>query len=135
MPGKAASLRKAGTGGKLAGAPFLNQQTSMNSKPVVIDAWMQHPTPLLLNHPMLDSLKRWVGQIGPVPYVSLAMTLVIMDAGNVSFGLISAWHGPQGVLISSDDVAGWVSQHPDRLAGICSVDLARPMGAVRELRR
>lgn len=107
----------------------------MNAQPAIVDAWMQHPTPRLLNHPMLDSLKRWIGQLGKVPDVPLAMTIASMDAANVGFGLISAWHGPQGVLISNDEVAGWVNEYPDRLAGICSVDLARPMDAVRELRR
>jgi uncharacterized protein len=38
-------------------------------------------------------------------------------------------------LISNDEVAGWVAEHPDRLGGVASVDLARPVEAVRELRR
>jgi len=43
--------------------------------------------------------------------------------------------GPQGALISNDEVASFVCQHPDRLSGLASVNLARPMDAVRELRR
>jgi predicted TIM-barrel fold metal-dependent hydrolase len=38
-------------------------------------------------------------------------------------------------LISNDEVAGFVSQCPGRLVGIASVNLARPMEAIRELRR
>ena len=34
-----------------------------------------------------------------------------------------------------EQVAGWVAAAPDRLTGIASVDLRRPMEAVRELRR
>jgi hypothetical protein len=41
----------------------------------------------------------------------------------------------EGVLVSNDEVAGWVAAHPDRFAGLAAVDLARPMEAVRELRR
>jgi predicted TIM-barrel fold metal-dependent hydrolase len=58
-----------------------------------------------------------------------------MDRAGVGFGLLSAWHGPHGVLVSNDEVAGWVRSHPDRFAGLGAVDLARPMAAVRELRR
>jgi uncharacterized protein len=101
----------------------------------IVDAWAQHPTPRMLGHPMFDSLRRWTGRNLSVPEVPLAATLAALDAARVSVALLSAWHGPQGALISNDEVAGWVKQHPDRFAGIGSVDLARPMDAVRELRR
>src|SRR5690349_12739733 len=107
----------------------------MSTKPVIVDAWMQHPTPRLLSQPMFDSLRRWTGRLGETADLPLDATLASMDSAGVDFGLISAWHGPQDIYISNDEVAGWVSQYPDRLAGICSVDLARPMDAVRELRR
>jgi hypothetical protein len=29
-----------------------------------------------------------------------------MDHADVAFGLLSAWHGPGGPLISNDEVAG-----------------------------
>lgn len=38
-------------------------------------------------------------------------------------------------MISNDEVAGFVAQAPDRLVGVASVDLRRPLQAVRELRR
>lgn len=41
----------------------------------------------------------------------------------------------EGALISNDEVATWVATHPDRFAGLAAVDLAKPMVAVRELRR
>lgn len=47
-----------------------------------------------------------------------------------------AWHAPrEGALISNDEVATWVAAHPDWFAGLAAVDLAKPMVAVRELRR
>ncbi|RMH67540.1 MAG: amidohydrolase, partial [Actinomyces sp.] len=42
---------------------------------------------------------------------------------------------PEGDLISNDEVAAFVSRHPDRLRGVAGADLRRPMEAVRELRR
>lgn len=102
---------------------------------MTIDAWMQHPTPRFLAHEMFDSLRRWTGQLEAVPEVPLPVTIEAMDRGGIDVGLLSAWHGPQGPLIGNDEVAGWVAAHPDRLAGLAAVDLARPMDAVRELRR
>lgn len=58
-----------------------------------------------------------------------------MDQAGVTFGLLSAWHGPSGVLISNDEVHSWVLAHPDRFAGLAAVNLSKPMQAVRELRR
>jgi predicted TIM-barrel fold metal-dependent hydrolase len=102
---------------------------------MTIDAWMQHPTPRFLALEMFDSLRRWTGELDPDRDVPLVTTLRAMDDGGVDIGILSAWHGPQGSLIGNDEVAGWVAEHPDRFAGLASVDLARPMAAVRELRR
>jgi hypothetical protein len=38
-------------------------------------------------------------------------------------------------MISNDEVAGFVAQAPQRLIGVGSVDIARPMPAMREVRR
>ncbi len=100
----------------------------------LVDVWMQHPTSRFIMHPMFDSLRRWMGDSMPGE-IPIEFTLGTMDMANVRTGLICAWHGPQGALISNDEVAGWVRQHPKRLAGLASVDLYRPMDAVRELRR
>jgi predicted TIM-barrel fold metal-dependent hydrolase len=58
-----------------------------------------------------------------------------MDEAGVEAGLVAAWWGPQGALIDNDEVAAFVREAPQRLFGVASVDLARPMEAVRELRR
>jgi predicted TIM-barrel fold metal-dependent hydrolase len=102
---------------------------------MIVDAWLQHPTQRLFSHPMLEPLLRWTGQAPPDGELPLDATLAAMDAGGVDLGLISAWHGPDGVLISNDEVAGWVARAPDRLAGVAAVDLRDPVRAVRELRR
>jgi uncharacterized protein len=71
----------------------------------------------------------------PEGEIPLSVTLDSMDAAGVTTGILSAWHGPQGELISNAEVAGWVAQAPDRLKGIASVSLRDPMQGARELRR
>jgi hypothetical protein len=100
----------------------------------IVDAWMQHPTRRFLEQPFFESLRRWARQ-DEIPDVPLSMTLGAMDEAGVGLGLVAAWWGPQGALIDNDEVASFVRQHPDRLVGVASVDLSRPMDAVRELRR
>lgn len=101
----------------------------------IVDAWLQHPNAPWIRSDMFASLRRWMG-IEEVPdELPLDFTLGAMDAGGVQRALLSAWWGPQGELISNDEVAAAVRQHPDRLFGVASVNLARPMDAVRELRR
>jgi uncharacterized protein len=107
----------------------------MSNTPEIIDAWMQHPTLRFINHPMFDSLKRWTGMGTFTEEIPLEFTIGEMDRAGVRLGLVSAWCGPQGDLISNDEVAAFVSRYSGRLAGIAMADLYRPMEAVRELRR
>ena len=102
----------------------------------VIDVWMQHPTKRFINNPMFVSLRRWnkeeVGAEIEPPHIEL--TIAAMDQANVTKGLICSWQNQQGVLISNEEVAGWVDQYPDRLVGIASAPLHRPVEAVSELK-
>ncbi|RDI55900.1 amidohydrolase family protein [Nocardia mexicana] len=102
---------------------------------MTIDVWAQHPTAEFLAQDMFAALRRWTGGAIPSGPIPLSVTLDAMDAGGVDLALITAWHAPEGALISNDEVARCVSAAPERLAGIASVDLRRPMEAVRELRR
>lgn len=101
----------------------------------IVDVWMQHPTCAFINHPMFESLRRWMGMEKAVVDLPVEMTLAAMDQAGVSMGLACAWCGPSGPLITNDEVARLVEKHPDRFAGVASADLWRPMTAVRELRR
>ncbi len=99
----------------------------------IIDAWMQHPTPDFIMHPMFESLRRWIG--GTVPTeIPPEFTVGAMDQANVRMATVCAWHGPNGPLISNEEVSALVKKYPDRFIGIASVNLHRPMEAVRELR-
>jgi uncharacterized protein len=103
---------------------------------MTIDAWMQHPTARFLRSDMLASLRRWTGGVIPDDDIPIEATIASMDAADVEVGLLSAWRGPGGQnLISNDEVAEWIRLHPNRFAGLATVDLDRPMEAVRELRR
>ena len=96
---------------------------------------MQHPPGAMLDNPMFNSLRAWShGRLarGELP---LEWTIRAMDEAGVRRGLLCAWWGPAGPLISNDNVAAAVARCPDRFAGVASVDLAAPMLAVRELRR
>lgn len=101
----------------------------------IIDVWMQHPNLKFSNHPMFDSLRRWTGAEKLAEEIPVETTIAAMDEAGVRLGLICAWWGPQGSLISNDEVAALVRKHPDRFVGIGSVDLYRPMDGIRELRR
>lgn len=103
---------------------------------MTVDVWMQHPTARFQRSDMLASLRRWIGDSVPDADVPIGASIAAMDAADVRFGLLSAWRGPDGQdLISNDEVAEWISLHPKRFGGLATVDLDRPMEAVRELRR
>ena len=101
----------------------------------IVDAWMQHPTLRFANHEMLDSLRRWLGVTVFEDALPLESTIAAMDEGGVDVGLVAAWYGPEGDLVSNDEVASFVERYPERLRPIASVDLKKPMEAVRDLRR
>lgn len=103
---------------------------------MTIDVWMQHPTQRFLRSDMLASLRRWTGGSMPDTEIAIEVTVAAMDAAGVELGLLSAWLGPAGQdLVSNEEVAQWIALHPSRFKGLATVDLDRPMAAVRELRR
>lgn len=103
----------------------------------IVDAWAQHPTPRHVGDPIFDSLKRWTRSKSsePVADIPVSVTIDAMDRGGVSQSLISAWYAPRNVMISNDEVASFVAEAPERLVGVGSVDISRPMEAVSEVRR
>lgn len=102
---------------------------------MIIDAWAQHPTLRHTQDPVFDSLRRWIKAALPTGELPVASTLAMMDQAGVDRSLISAWVAPKNVMISNDEVAGFVAQASGRLIGVGSVDISRPMAAVREIRR
>jgi predicted TIM-barrel fold metal-dependent hydrolase len=86
---------------------------------------------------MFASLLRWRGMdVSQLPdELPVDFLVGALDAAKIDRALVSAWWGPSGPMLSNEHVARVVAAAPDRLVGVCSVDLARPMEAVRELRR
>ncbi|MEU1529159.1 amidohydrolase family protein [Streptomyces fagopyri] len=101
----------------------------------VVDAWMQHPTVRHANHEMFESLRRWTGMERLREPLPVEVTVAALAAADVEIGLASAWYGPEGPLVSNDEVAGFVAGSGGRLRGVAGADLAKPVTAVRELRR
>ncbi len=102
---------------------------------MIIDAWGQQPTLRHSQDPIFDSLRRWTKSPAPSEEMPVSATVDVMDRGGVDRMLISAWVAPRNVMISNDEVAAFVAQAPERLVGVGSVDISKPMEAVREVRR
>jgi hypothetical protein len=101
----------------------------------IIDVWAQRPGARFLEQPWLATLNRWTGRRQGIGEVPVERLIADMDAAGVEKVLLSAWWGPSGELIGNDSVAELVQKLPDRVVGIASADLSRPMEAVRTLRR
>ena len=102
---------------------------------MIIDAWGQHPTLRHSRDPIFESLRRWTRTPAPTEQLPVSLTIEMMDKAGVDKMLISAWQAPHRNLISNDEVADFVDEAPDRLVGVGSVDISRPMEAVAEIRR
>ena len=102
---------------------------------MIVDAWIQHPTPKHSQDPIFDSLRRWTKTDPLTESLPVSATIGAMDQGNVTQALISAWVAPKNVMISNDEVHAFIAEAPDRLVGVGSVDISKPMEAVREVRR
>lgn len=102
----------------------------------VIDVWAQIITERMARRPWLEPLMRWTGRApGQIFETNIADTLAAMDEAGIGISLLSAWHGPEGSLISNDEVAAQIEAAPSRFRGLATVNLDSPMEAVREIRR
>jgi uncharacterized protein len=102
---------------------------------MIVDAWMQHPTERHSANEMFASLRRWTRATPRPAVITPEMTISAMDEGQVTAGLAAAWCAPEGWMISNDEVAAIAAAYPDRIIGVASASLHKPMHAVRELRR
>jgi len=100
-----------------------------------IDVWAQITTERMAKMPWMQPLLRWTGWAGEALLPSVESTLQAMDEAGVDIALLSAWYGPEGALISNEEVERQIDVAPARFRGLVGVDLTDPMGAVREIRR
>ena len=102
---------------------------------MIIDVWAQHPTLRHSQDPVFDSLRRWTKGAIPDQELPVSATVAAMDEARVAQSLICAWQAPGKDMISNDEVAAFCAESGGRLVGVGSVDISKPMQAVREIRR
>ncbi len=102
---------------------------------MIIDAWAQHPTLRHSQQPMFASLRSWMGTEEPTEETSIDVTLKAMDEAGVDKAILCAWQAPGYDLITNDEVAAQMAAAPDRFVALGSVDISKPLDAVREIRR
>ncbi|MDZ4859366.1 MAG: amidohydrolase family protein [Candidatus Hydrogenedentes bacterium] len=73
----------------------------------------------------------WVLEKG----MSTEEIVAMMDRGGVEKMFICAWCRPGNWIYTNDEVAEMVRAFPDRFVGVATVDLEKPVHAVRELDR
>jgi predicted TIM-barrel fold metal-dependent hydrolase len=67
--------------------------------------------------------------------LSIEETVAEMDRAGVEKLMLAAWCRPERWVVTNDEVAEFVRAFPDRFVGVATVDLSKPIAAVRELDR
>lgn len=107
----------------------------MTTAPIV-DAWAQLPTRSDQIPPEVRRLFERSGTANALERgAAVDEVIAEMDLYGIDTLLLSAWSRPGRWVISNDEVAEIVAQHPDRFVGIAAVDLDRPISALDELDR
>ena len=101
----------------------------------IIDAWAQ---PVLADSfQKMPEIKRLFEQSGTADMLQQDLSpdqlVELMDEAGIQTLMLSAWHGPEGWIITNDQIAEFVQRYPDRFIGVAAVNLERPVKAVREL--
>ncbi len=92
-----------------------------------IDVWAQIITERMAKAPWMASLLRWIGKTDAQIISSVETTLQAMDEAGVATSLLAAWYGPEGPLITNEEVMAMLAQAPERFKGLASFDLNRPV--------
>jgi uncharacterized protein len=103
----------------------------------VIDVWAQPPfKDARTKIPEVVRLFEKSGTAGYFDRPPDAKEMVaMMDEAGVDKVFLCAWCRPDNWLITNNDVARFVEGFPDRFIGVATVDLAKPVQAVKELTR
>lgn len=101
-----------------------------------IDVWAQILTERMANAPWMESLLRWTRQsAASMRGIGVKEMIAAMDEAGVDIALLSAWYGPQGAMISNEEVSAQIDAAPARLRGLAGADIRKPGEAAREIRR
>ncbi|HYP26084.1 MAG TPA: amidohydrolase family protein [Blastocatellia bacterium] len=108
-----------------------------DEKALIIDAWAQPA--FAEEYAKMPEVTRLFEQSGSSQALERGLTpeqiIEQMDRSGIRTLMLSAWHRPGQWVIHNDRVAEMVSRFPDRFAGVASVNLEKPVEAVRELER
>lgn len=102
----------------------------------VIDVWAQAAPGAAFAGPQFARLIQQSHAAGRVEAArSGDGVIAAMDAAEVGTALLSAWYLPGHAMISNEQVASLVEQHPKRFVGVASVDPTDPVAATAAVDR
>ena len=111
-------------------------ENSLTTFPI-IDAWAQPAQRDAFEK--LPEIARLFQQSGSTHLLETGLTAAQiveeMDRAGIQTLMLSAWQRPGQVVFSNDLIAEMVAEFPDRFVGVASVNLEKPVEAVRELDR
>ncbi len=109
----------------------------MVNRTAAIDVWAQPASPAAFEK--LPEIARLFRQSGNADILEKGMCpaeiIGMMDRGEIEKMLLCAWCRPGSWVYTNDEIAAIVGDFPDRLIGVATVDLERPVHAVHELER
>jgi hypothetical protein len=101
----------------------------------IIDAWAQPA----IKASLLPEVVRVFEQSGSAHLLdqelSPAHLIEMMDQAGVERVMLCAWYRPGTWIITNDTIAEFVQAFPQRFVGVATVNLEKPVEAVRELER
>lgn len=102
----------------------------------VIDAWAQ-PGDRVLTERVPEIARLLRQSKSPMLERSFGPDELVaeMDRAGIRCILLCAWCRPGQWVVTNDEIAVYTQRHPGRFAGVATVDLERPVEAVRELER
>lgn len=109
----------------------------MENRPIIIDAWAQPATRAAWDK--LPEVGRLFQQSGTRQILESGLTteqiVAAMDVAGIHKLMLCAWHRPGQWIYHNDEIAAMIAQFPDRFVGVATVNLEKPVEAVRELER
>ncbi|MES2818514.1 MAG: amidohydrolase family protein [Pseudomonadota bacterium] len=101
-----------------------------------IDAWAQ---PAGLSREAMPEVVRLFEKSGSVHLLEQRLTpeqtVAEMDQAGVDRLMLAAWCRPGRWVCTNDEIAVFTRAFPERFVGVATVDLSKPVAAVRELER
>eukprot|EP01080_Neovahlkampfia_damariscottae_P003257 gene3257-5700_t len=100
-----------------------------------IDVWAQHSPDFFERLPETERLGKQSKTDFSIAYKSPQELIKLMDEAGIDKVFLSAWNRPGKVVISNENVYSYTSKYPERFYGLASVDLEKPVEAVKELEK